>query len=109
MERLNLTGNYYHTSEFPELTFSTHSGVNITTDARPYSRHHYSHSYYDYYHPTYPLSYLFSDKAANVDTFYMASGPEANLVIDLPFKVYVEHLRIYPYCDTDYYDYDSEL
>ncbi|KAL4226615.1 hypothetical protein ACF0H5_014598 [Mactra antiquata] len=101
VERLNLTGNYYSTTDYPDLTFTTHSGIKITTDALPYYQHQYSYGYYDYYSPVYPLSYLFSDTAANVNTFYMSSSPSANLTIDLPFTTYVEYLRIYPYCETD--------
>jgi len=100
VERLNLTGNYYTNTYYPEMFFNTHSGVNITTTARPYAYNHNSHSYYQ---TTWPLSYLFSDKEANVGTFYMASGTTATLTLDLPFETYVEYIYVYPYCDTDFH------
>jgi hypothetical protein len=68
--------------------------------------HRYEYGYYDYYSNTYPLSYMFSDVKANVNYFYMSVSDTANLTIDLPFPVYVEYLRIYPYCDTDYAHYE---
>ena len=108
VERLNLTGNYFTTNNYPERTFHTHSGINITTDAQPYSVHQYN-GYYDYYSHTYPLSHMFSDVSANVNYFYMSLSQTANLTFDLPFPVYVEYLRIYPYCDTDYTHYERYI
>lgn len=102
VERLNLTGNYFTTTQAPELTFRTHSGINITTDALPHAIHHYSSGYYDYYSPVYALSHMFSDSKANVNQFYMASAQTATLTIDLPFETYVEYLHIYPYCSLSY-------
>jgi hypothetical protein len=102
VERLNLTGNYYSTHDLPEMTFHTHSGINVTTSVAPYSRIQYSYSTYNVYAPTYPLSYLFSDKKANVNTFFMSASQTATLTFNFPFVTYVEYLRIYPYCDTSY-------
>lgn len=100
IERLNLTGNYYSTNTYPDTVFNTHSGINVTTTARPYAWYHY-HSIY--YSRVWPLSYLFSDKKANVNTFYMAQGTTATLTFDLPFETYVEYIRVFPYCDLDYH------
>lgn len=100
VERLNLTGNYYTNNYYPDMFFNTHSGINITTTARPYAYNLLSSGYYSF---TRPLSYLFSDKKANVGTYYMASGSNATLTIDLPFETYVEELRIFPYCNTNYH------
>lgn len=100
VERLNLTGNYYTNKNYPDMFFNTHSGVNITTTARPYA---YNYVYSSYYSRTWPLSYLFSDHQANTATFYMASAQTATLTMDFPFETYVEYLKVYPYCNTDYY------
>lgn len=99
VERLNLTGNYYTTTKYPEMTFQTHSGINITTDAVPYYQLH-SYGSDAYYSPVYPLSYLFSDTYANKNTFYLSHTRSATLTINFPFKTYVNHLQVYPYCAT---------
>ena len=93
VERLDLGGNYYTTRNYPEMVFHSHNGVNTSTTARPYSR-----QYHNYYSPTYPLSHMFSEGKANVNTIYMSHANKATLTIDLPYKTYVEFLRIYPYC-----------
>jgi hypothetical protein len=99
---LNLTGNYFTTTNAPELTFHTHSGINITTDKLPYAIHHYSSGHYNYYSPVYALSHMFSDSQANVNYFYMAAATTARLTIDLPFETYIEYIYVYPYCNTAY-------
>lgn len=85
VERLNLTGiksNYVK-------TVYMQNGINVTTDAPSYS-------YYNYW---YYLSHLFSDTKANVKNIYLANSKEATLTFDLPFKTYIEYLRVYPYCE----------
>jgi len=105
VERLNLTGNYFSTNTWPDTFFHTHSGVTVTSDVTPAMYYHYSYYFHSYYHTVWPLSQMFSDNRANKKAFFMAPSNEATLTFDLPFKTYVEHIRVYPYCSTDYRKY----
>ena len=103
VERLNLTGNYFSTNGWPDDYFQTHSGINVSSSVRPAVYHHYSsYTYGSLWHTVWPISHLFSDKAANVRQFFMAQASEATLTFDLPFTTYVEYIKIYPYCSTNF-------
>ncbi|KAH3816406.1 hypothetical protein DPMN_117922 [Dreissena polymorpha] len=100
VERLNLTGNYFKTSKFPDKYFQTYSGINISSDVNPETYNAYSSYYWYYFRNTWPLSHMFTDIQADTSTWFMARASQATLTFDLPFKTYVEYIKIYPVCTT---------
>ena len=68
--------------------------VNSSVDA--YVHHWYSDGEYHTKH--YPISNMFSEGSANVNSVFASAHSAGQLTFYLPTKVYVEYLRIYPYC-----------
>ena len=58
----------------------------------------YGHYDNGYYTNSYPISNMFSEGSANVNSVFASANSAGQLTFDLPTKVYVEYLRIYPYC-----------
>lgn len=92
MERLNLTGKS-HT--WNDVAFHTYGGIVVTSSVEPYGHWNSDHSYYTNY---YPVSNMFSEGTPDVNSVFASANSEGQLTFDLPAKVYVEYLRIYPYC-----------
>ena len=75
--------------------FHTYGGILVTSSVTPYGHYDSNVASYTNY---YPMSNMFSDGAPNVNSVYASANSEGQLTFDLPTKVYVEYLRIYPYC-----------
>ena len=94
MERLNLTGTSHN---WDATVFHTYGGIHVTSSVTPYGywdTHSYTH--------TYPLSNLFSEGGPTVSSVFASANSAGQLVFDLPTTVYVEFLRIYPYCGENH-------
>ena len=97
VERLDLTGKSH---SWNSRVFHTYSGINVTSSTDPYGIWDYDH-----YRWTYPLANMFRAATPNVNSIFASAVAEGQLVFDLPTKVYVEYLRIYPYCSSGHNRY----
>ena len=100
MERLDLNGKSH---SFNSTVFHTYSGINVTSLTVPYYTY-WSHDHYKY---TYPLGNMFAVDEPNLNSIFASASAEGQLVFDLPTPVYVEYLRIYPYCGNGHSRYDN--
>ena len=91
VERLDLTGSSH---AWNGLVYHTYSGINVscTTSVIGYHQGH------NYYSPTYPISNMFHASKADVGSIFGSDGSNGQLDFDFPTKVFVEYMRIYPYC-----------
>ena len=92
MERLNLTADGLSWRNFPDMLYQSSSGVNVTTTARPFYLTHLDGTFYN----GYPL-YCVVDRHFEHRLRYYSRSTSARLEFYLPFKTYVDHIKIYPY------------
>ena len=92
VEKLNLTGK----SQTQSNVFYTYGGIVVNSSVDAYVHHWYSDG--GYHTKYYPISNMFSEGSANVNNVFVSAHSTGQLTFYLPTKVYVEYLRIYPYC-----------
>ena len=95
VERLTLIGKS-HTWNDRVIHF--YNGVNVTSSVAPYSYHT---------HSVYPVSNLFHVGSPNVHSVFASATSSGEIQFDLPTKLYVEYLRLYPYCGSGHNRYST--
>ena len=95
VERLDLSGSSHN---WNDATFHAYGGITVTSSVAPYGHWYTPVVGSAYYTNYYPVTNMFSATSANVNTVFASANSAGTLTFDLPTKVYVEYLRIYPYC-----------